>query len=76
MSARYSEGRDTLPSARPSKIVSQVAADFALDGVGVRDLQRWTDRLLQSLAEHKVRQARRREGWKAIGAAITVRERV
>jgi len=65
------EGRPTLPGVRPSKIVSQVAVDFALDSVSVRDLQRWTDRLMQSLAAHKARQARRREGWQAInGVAL------
>lgn len=76
MRPQYDEGRKTLPGLRPSKIVSQVASDFALDSVSVRDLQRWTDRLMQSIADHKARQARRREGWQAINGAAVFGERV
>lgn len=63
MARTYSEGRNTLPGERPSKIVASVARDCDLDSSDTRKLQVWVSHLEAAIASYKHRKFRRREGF-------------
>lgn len=51
--------RQRIPS--PRKIVADVASHFELDSRATRQLQLFTDRLVESIRQHRLREERRRE---------------
>lgn len=55
--------KQTVP---PHKIVALVKSEQGLDSLEARELQLWTDSLVEAIRQHRHRQQRRREGFAAL----------